>query len=84
MAQRGRPPLPRGVFAFEAPEWEPSEAVVLDTNVVTEALLPNQPEHAECRNVGLSFDLEFWGFRGFESSRVMAAVCGVGARGLGV
>lgn len=48
MAQRGRPPLPRGVLAFDAPDWEPPKAVVLDTNVVAEALLPNQPEHAVC------------------------------------
>ncbi len=51
MAQRGRPPLPRGVLAFDAPEWQPPEAVVLDTNVVAEALLPNQPEHAACAAV---------------------------------
>jgi predicted nucleic acid-binding protein len=48
VAPRGRPPLPRGVFAFDAPDWEPPEAVVLDTNVVAEALLPNEPEHAPC------------------------------------
>jgi predicted nucleic acid-binding protein len=51
MAQRGRPPLPRGVLAFDAPDWEPPKAVVLDTNVVAEALLPNQPEHAACRTL---------------------------------
>ncbi len=51
MARRGRPPLPRGVFAFDAPEWEPPEAVVLDTNVVAEALLPKEPEHAPCLDV---------------------------------
>lgn len=49
MVQRGRPPLPRGVLAFDAPGWESPRAVMLDTNVVAEALLPNQPEHAECR-----------------------------------
>jgi predicted nucleic acid-binding protein len=48
MAPRGRPPLPRGVFAFDAPGWEPPKAVVLDTNVVAEALLPKQPEHEAC------------------------------------
>jgi|SRR5665213_1477252 len=48
MAPRGRPPLPRGVFAFDAPGWEPPKAVVLDTNVVAEALLPKQPEHDAC------------------------------------
>jgi predicted nucleic acid-binding protein len=49
MTQRGRPPLPRGVLAFDAPGWKPPKAVMLDTNVVAEALLPNQPEHAACR-----------------------------------
>jgi predicted nucleic acid-binding protein len=48
MAPRGRPPLPRGVFAFDAPGWEPPNAVALDTSVVAHALLPKQPEHAAC------------------------------------
>jgi len=48
VAARGRPPLPRGVFAFDAPGWEPPKAVVLDTNVVAEALLPNEPEYYPC------------------------------------
>ena len=48
MATRGRPPAPRGVFAFDRDSWEPPEAVVLDTNVVADALLPNEPEHAVC------------------------------------
>lgn len=48
MVARGRPPLPRGVLAFDAPEWEPPETVVLDTNVVAEALLPKEPEHFPC------------------------------------
>jgi hypothetical protein len=48
MAPRGRPPLPRGVFAFDAPGWEPPTAVLLDTNVVADALLPKQPEHSPC------------------------------------
>lgn len=48
MAVRGRPPLPRGVLAFDAPEWQPPKAVLLDTNVVAEALLANQPEHSAC------------------------------------
>jgi predicted nucleic acid-binding protein len=48
MAPGGRPPLPRGVFAFDAPGWEPPGAVVLDTNVVADALLPQQPEHLPC------------------------------------
>lgn len=45
---RGRPPLPRGVYAFDAADWTPAEVVVLDTNVVAEALLPSEPEHAAC------------------------------------
>lgn len=48
MAVRGRPPLPRGVLAFDAPEWQPPKVVLLDTNVVAEALLANQPEHTAC------------------------------------
>jgi predicted nucleic acid-binding protein len=36
------------VFAFDTPGWEPPQAVVLDTNVVAEALLPNEPEHSSC------------------------------------
>jgi hypothetical protein len=51
MAPRGRPPLPRGVFAFDAPGWEPPRAVVLDTNVVADALLPKQAEHDACLDV---------------------------------
>jgi predicted nucleic acid-binding protein len=51
MAPRGRPPLSRGVLAFDAPGWEPPSAVVLDTNVVADALLVNQPEHAACAAV---------------------------------
>lgn len=51
MAAPGRRPRPRGVFAFDAPDWELPKAVVLDTNVVAEALLPNQPEHIACRTV---------------------------------
>jgi predicted nucleic acid-binding protein len=54
----GRRPLPRGVFAFDAPEWEPPKTVVLDTNVVAEALLPNEPEHAACRAVLRRFATE--------------------------
>jgi predicted nucleic acid-binding protein len=48
VVSRGRPPLPRGVLAFDAPEWKPPETVVLDTNVVAEALLPKEPEHSSC------------------------------------
>jgi predicted nucleic acid-binding protein len=43
-----RPALPRGVHAFDAPGWQPPQTVVLDTSVVVEALLPNQPEHHAC------------------------------------
>lgn len=48
MAPRGRPPLPRGVFAFDAPGWEPPTAAVLDTSVVVGALIAKQPEHDAC------------------------------------
>jgi predicted nucleic acid-binding protein len=48
VALRGRPPLPRGVFAFDEPAWEPPGRVLLDTNVVVAALLPKQPEHDAC------------------------------------
>lgn len=37
------------MLAFDAPEWRLPPAVVLDTNVVAEALLPNEPEHTACR-----------------------------------
>ncbi|HEX7291538.1 MAG TPA: PIN domain-containing protein, partial [Conexibacter sp.] len=36
------------VVAFDAPRWEPPTAVVIDTNVVAEAFLADEPEHAEC------------------------------------
>ena len=48
MAAVGRPPLPRGVFAFDEPGWVIPDTVLLDTSVAAEALLPNQPEHAAC------------------------------------
>jgi predicted nucleic acid-binding protein len=48
VSPRGRPPLPRGVLAFDSPGWQPPATVVLDTNVVAEALLPNEPEHKPC------------------------------------
>ncbi len=48
MAQRGRLPLPRGVLAFDAPDWQPPDTVMLDTNVVAEVLLPGEPEHPAC------------------------------------
>lgn len=48
MAQRGRPPLPRGIKSFEASDWVPPEAILLDTTVVVEALLPAEKNHAAC------------------------------------
>lgn len=51
MSGRGRPPLPRGVFAFDAADWQPPERVLLDTSVVAEALIARQPEHAICLDV---------------------------------
>ncbi len=48
MARRGRPPLPRGIFSFEPDEWTPPAALLLDTTIVVEALLPSQPYHAAC------------------------------------
>lgn len=51
MPTRGRPPLPRGVVAFDDEDWQPPATALLDTNIVAEALLPNEPEHAECAAV---------------------------------
>lgn len=51
MASRGRPPLPRGAYAFDDPHWACPAAVVLDTNVVAEALLASNTEHSECAAV---------------------------------
>jgi predicted nucleic acid-binding protein len=48
VAAVGRPPLPRGVLAFDEPGWVIPDTVLLDTSVAAEALLPNQPEHAAC------------------------------------
>lgn len=48
MGQPGRPPLPRGIKSFEAPDWVPPEAILLDTTVVVEALLPVEKNHAAC------------------------------------
>ena len=48
MAQRGRPPLPRGIVSFESETWVPPAALLLDTTIVVEALLPSQPHHAAC------------------------------------
>jgi predicted nucleic acid-binding protein len=36
------------VVAFDAVSWIPPEAVVLDTNVVAETLLRDEPEHPVC------------------------------------
>jgi len=48
VGQRGRPPLPRGIKSFEASDWVPPEAILLDTTVVVEALLPAEKNHAAC------------------------------------
>lgn len=34
------------VVAFDDPRWEPPETIVIDTSVVAEMLLPDQPENA--------------------------------------
>jgi predicted nucleic acid-binding protein len=36
------------VLAFDAPDWKPPEAAVIDTNVVAEMMLPDEAEHASC------------------------------------
>jgi predicted nucleic acid-binding protein len=36
------------VVAFDRPSWSPPAAVVVDTNVVAEALLAHEPEHPAC------------------------------------
>jgi predicted nucleic acid-binding protein len=36
------------VVAFDNPNWEPPAAVVVDTNVIAEALLRKEPEHPAC------------------------------------
>jgi predicted nucleic acid-binding protein len=36
------------VLAFDAPDWQPPKMVLLDTSVVAEALITNQPEHSIC------------------------------------
>lgn len=48
MGQRGRPPLPRGIKSFEASEWVPPEAILLDTTIVVDALSPAQKDHEAC------------------------------------
>lgn len=48
MPQRGRPPADRGVFSFQASEWRVPQALLLDTSVVVDALLPSEPSHAAC------------------------------------
>ena len=44
----GRPLLHRGVFSFEAADRSPPEAMLLDTSVVVEALLPSEANHRAC------------------------------------
>jgi predicted nucleic acid-binding protein len=39
------------VLAFDAPTWTPPAAVVLDTNVVAEALLEDEPEYSACNSL---------------------------------
>lgn len=48
MPQRGRPPSTRAVLSFEEGDWTPPEALLLDTSIVVEALLPSQPAHGAC------------------------------------
>jgi predicted nucleic acid-binding protein len=48
VSQRGRPPLPRGIKSFEASDWKPPEAVLLDTTIVVDALSPAQKNHEAC------------------------------------
>jgi predicted nucleic acid-binding protein len=36
------------VVAFDAPGWNPPDAVVIDTNVVAEMMLPDEAEYASC------------------------------------
>jgi predicted nucleic acid-binding protein len=38
-------------MAFDDDGWRPPGTALLDTNVVAEALLPNEPEHAQCASV---------------------------------
>ena len=40
--------LNRSVVAFDSPDWSPPEFAVIDTNVLAEALLQDEPEHLEC------------------------------------
>ena len=46
MANPGRPPQARGVFALEEPL--PPAAIVFDTSFVVAALAPRQPFHSAC------------------------------------
>jgi predicted nucleic acid-binding protein len=39
------------VRAFDTPSWKLPAAVVLDTNVVAEALLKDEPEHSACHSL---------------------------------
>ena len=40
--------LNRSVVAFDAHDWTPPQLAVVDTNVIAEALVEDQPEHPEC------------------------------------
>jgi predicted nucleic acid-binding protein len=46
------------VVAFDGVGWEPPDAVVLDTNVIAEMLLPDEPEHLSCDAVMRRFAAE--------------------------
>lgn len=46
---RGRPPLSRGVFSFEAPELIIPSEVTLDTSFVVNALFGGEPHHERAR-----------------------------------
>jgi predicted nucleic acid-binding protein len=48
VAKRGRPPLSRGIQSFEIADWTPPEAILLDTTIVVDALLPAQKNHVAC------------------------------------
>ena len=37
------------VLAFDAADWEPPEALVIDTNVIAETMLPDEAEYASCK-----------------------------------
>lgn len=45
----GRPRLPRGINDFNSTGWSAPDAVVLDTSVIVEFLLPSQRAHEQWR-----------------------------------